>query len=267
MAWQVVQAVLRARITPAGRKLVALGLAEHARKDGTGSFPGMDRLKVYSGITEGRVLEHIRNLMNDGIVERARRGHEGQRAEYRLNLPRLAELEDPRLPPPEDAGDSTLSDKRMPETAPSPSKRVPLAAAEGATGGTPSIINRQEQTLAAKRKALFAALVEVERLNPQEITAGKRGALNRAVKDLLAVDADPGGVPARAERYRREHPDWTLTANALAKHWPELGSEKEIPAPWTPCQGMDCDQRATEGLYCADCDARRPKRRAAGGEP
>jgi hypothetical protein len=266
MAWQVVQAVLRARITPPARKLVAVALAEHANKDGTRARPGMKLLRIYTGLSERRVLAHIGGLIDEKIVTRVLRGHEDQRAEFRFHLDRLAELEGDAGDTLQGDGDDTHSTR---EGDAGDSERVTDTTAEGDAGDTPSVMNRQGTTLAAEKRAaregIFAALVEAEGANLEEITESHRGALNKVVKQLLAVGATPDDVDERAERYREAFPRIRVTATGLAKHWASLGPEEDEPSSWIPCQGMDCDQPATIGLYCDHHEQLR--RRAAGGQP
>lgn len=70
-----------------------------------------------------------------------------------------------------------------------------------------------------RQDLLFDALCEVCGLNPKELTASARGALNKACKDLREVDASPAGVRMRAANFRSRWPDITLTPSALAKQW------------------------------------------------
>jgi hypothetical protein len=76
---------------------------------------------------------------------------------------------------------------------------------------------------------LFEALVGACRIEPRELTVSLRGAVNRALKDLRAVEATPGQVTIRARRFYERYPTMTLTPSALAKHWGLLGAAAAQP--------------------------------------
>lgn len=68
---------------------------------------------------------------------------------------------------------------------------------------------------------LFDAVTAALGIDPAELTRSARGALNKAVKELRDVGADPLEVPARVAMLRAL---WRVpaTATSLAKHWAEL---------------------------------------------
>jgi hypothetical protein len=74
----------------------------------------------------------------------------------------------------------------------------------------------------ARRDLLFDAVTAELGIDAAQLTRSGRGALNRALKELRAVGADPAEVPARAATYRTVFDGAALTANALAKHWAGL---------------------------------------------
>jgi hypothetical protein len=76
-----------------------------------------------------------------------------------------------------------------------------------------------------RRDPLFDAVTDALRIEPTALTKSGRGALNRALAELRAVNADPAEVPIRAEMYRARFNGVALTATALAKHWAELGPD------------------------------------------
>jgi hypothetical protein len=82
---------------------------------------------------------------------------------------------------------------------------------------------------ARKRDELFDALVAAWGVDPAELTDSARGALNRALKELRAVEATPAEVTVRVERYRRRHPKWEFTPTALAKFWASLSADSDNP--------------------------------------
>lgn len=94
--------------------------------------------------------------------------------------------------------------------------------------------NESEKTLAPRRERdlLFEAVAEVCGLDWQNgLTTPARGALNAAVAHLRAIHASPADVRHRARNYAAIFPGATLTANALAKHWPQLGRARTPDRP------------------------------------
>lgn len=231
MSWQAVRAVLRARIRPAARKLVAVVMAEAADRDGRRIFPGEERLAARTSMSARHVRRHIAALVADRILVRVRRGRDGQRAEFRLNLERLAEL-DPK------------------------SRRTRASASDGreaATGGQTrrtraSALSSFTHPKNIAAKELFAALVAAEGAREDEITKTHRGALNRAVSQLVAVGATADEVSRRAEAYRREFPRIGLTASGLVKHWARLVPVEASPPP--PVCQVCGGPTGGDALYC-----------------
>jgi hypothetical protein len=87
------------------------------------------------------------------------------------------------------------------------------------------------------RDELFEALAKIENADLTALTRSARGKLNDATKQLRDIGATPKEVANKAAMYRRVHPTWDLTAQALVKHWPSLnGSAFTGP---TPDAGLD----------------------------
>ena len=103
MSVRVISAVLDARIRPAARKLVAVVLASAARDDGTGIYPGEDRLVRGTSLSSSSVRRHVHDLRErDRVIVEVRRARFGVAHEHRFDLDRLRELEalrDERLEP------------------------------------------------------------------------------------------------------------------------------------------------------------------------
>lgn len=70
---------------------------------------------------------------------------------------------------------------------------------------------------------LFEAVAQVCGLNWRNgITDSERGRLNKAVKELRDVGANPDVVKAKAHAYRHKWPEAELTPTALASNWGQL---------------------------------------------
>lgn len=51
-------------------KLVLIGLANHARPDGTASFPSISTLERYTRLSDRAVQKHLRLLEENGLIRR-----------------------------------------------------------------------------------------------------------------------------------------------------------------------------------------------------
>ena len=90
-----------------------------------------------------------------------------------------------------------------------------------------------------ERNPLLDALIVAEGGNPLETT---RGAWSKAAKALAEIgkacpDVTAEEIDARAARYRRKNPKWTLTSMALANHWGELGDTADASSGMNPVFG------------------------------
>jgi hypothetical protein len=93
MSVRVFAAVFSAPIRPAARKLVALALANAARDDGTGVFPGETRLVRETGLAASSVRRHLHELREtDRIIVEVRKARTGVAHEHRFDLIRLARI-------------------------------------------------------------------------------------------------------------------------------------------------------------------------------
>lgn len=103
MSIEVAGLALRAR-TGLGTqaKLVLIGLADHARADGTEARPGVKTLAQYAECSERTVQRHLTALVREGIISVDRKGGGRRATAYRIHLRELAALR----PAPEPSGDS-----------------------------------------------------------------------------------------------------------------------------------------------------------------
>ena len=80
----------------------------------------------------------------------------------------------------------------------------------------------RSQRIVRKPDPLFESVLEVCYLDATRLTPSARGSINRAVKELRGVGADPEMVLKAADEYRQRYATLTLTPPALAKHFPSL---------------------------------------------
>lgn len=112
---------------------------------------------------------------------------------------------------------------------------------------------------------LWETLVEVCGLDTSQLTEDARGSLNRSIKQLRDVGADPLEIRRRATRYRSGAgpvpAGAKLTHRALVNHWPELGTP-DVPAAEAteasrlagcPPHLRDDAPDPDRGEYCARC--------------
>lgn len=69
---------------------------------------------------------------------------------------------------------------------------------------------------------LFDAVCTVCGHDPKRLTSAERGRINRALKDLRAVNATPDQIRLAGARWRQIYPNATLTPTAIASHWSRL---------------------------------------------
>lgn len=93
---------------------------------------------------------------------------------------------------------------------------------------------------AARKDDLWDALVAELGIDQAQITNPMRGVLNRALKDLRAVNATPDQIAPKCAAYRRQMPHAQLTAPALVKHWASLGTtQDDSPNPPVDSAAID----------------------------
>jgi hypothetical protein len=90
----------------------------------------------------------------------------------------------------------------------------------------PEVVNGKPR----RRDDLWDAVMDACGVETTSITSTARGAYQRAVKDLRAVEANPAQVRDRAAVYRLRYREASLTPQALAKHWPSLDPSHLPPA-------------------------------------
>ena len=101
------------------------------------------------------------------------------------------------------------------------------AAEEDLSKGEPSKAEERQPEDKGTQEAvagLRGAVLKACGMDPSSVTRSAMGSLNKAIFDLSAVGATPEQVQNGAATFRTRWPNATLTAAALAKHWPTLTS-------------------------------------------
>jgi DNA-binding Lrp family transcriptional regulator len=79
-----------------------------------------------------------------------------------------------------------------------------------------------------ERDLLFEAMVDATGQDAKRLTASERGRINKALKDLRAVDATPDQIRKAATRWATTYPGARITATAIAANWTTICPPAEI---------------------------------------
>lgn len=174
MSIQAVAAVLTINYGDPTRKLIAIGLANHADEDGAVAYPAVKKLAAYASCSERTVQRHLAVMLEEGMIRKGDQSHtagldprrrpivydvalsEAQRSEWKRNLgcqnvtpPPDGQSwgdtgDDPGVTDPASWGDTAVSPKpsiNHPSDHPSSSLRSDsprLALVQNAPGGPES---------------------------------------------------------------------------------------------------------------------------------
>lgn len=89
-------------ITPAGRKLVALNLADRCNDEGGRLFVSMARIAVDCDMSRSQAQRYVRSLIDDGllsVVANGAGGAPGSVPHYQIHIDRLAPSRTAKAPP------------------------------------------------------------------------------------------------------------------------------------------------------------------------
>ena len=112
---------------------------------------------------------------------------------------------------------------------------------------------------ARKSDPIFDALTQACGIDPSELSKASRGPVNVALKSIResSPDVTPAEIHRRAEHYRLRFEHAELTATALAKHWPSLGTGPIRPVPRSAsAQSIDRVMAEAESVQPRTIDAR-----------
>lgn len=87
---------------------------------------------------------------------------------------------------------------------------------------------------ARERDPIFDALLDAWNVSSRELTDTERGRVNRAVKLLRDIDADPAEIPARKAMFQLQWPDITATMLAVVGRWAECRPDPARLQPRAP---------------------------------
>jgi hypothetical protein len=219
---------------PPNLRLVLLAYADAAEHDGSQSYPGWERLVEMTGYSRSTIEAITKTLRSIGVLVQVRKGHVGQRAEFRIDLGKLAALAAPEVSQSETLSDSGVSEPETHEVSQSETQPKPESVrSDGVKVSDPSDTSRPDPSSKSDllptvvdhavkaRDDIWDALIGTGFETPtNDNTRGRR---NKAVKLLRQSGATPDQIRARTQAWPFHFPDATLTDIALANHWDELG--------------------------------------------
>jgi len=212
-------------------KLILIGLANHADREGRNAWPSVETLAEYAGCSVRTVHRHLRVLAEDGWTALG-------------NQELVAHISPGRRPLVRDVV-MGRGDNMTPRKTRRGDTRVTPGVTVGDTPGVTELChtNRQgtvkepsgkSRTSSSPRKADPIWDVLTAEVGPVEGRAesSRRG---KMVKELKELGASPQEITVRCARYRSKWPNVTLTDTALVAHWSKFG------APLTEIFGPDGD--------------------------
>ncbi len=225
---------------PKNRKMCLLAYADHADDDGNSIYPGEDRMAEKTSDSPGNVRRVTSLLIDDGLLIQTKRGHRGQRAEFRIDLEvlaaqiarhsekvkgahdgqeRRAESADRRAPTSGKARTTATPNHQEPSE---PSENHQLAEAAPFIFAGVSLYASK----GAYHTAMKDALVDAMGWEVDEIPKAQWGRIEAAAKMLTDIKADPADVRFRAQVYP-VNIGGTMTPNAIATNWADLKTPRE----------------------------------------
>ena len=242
-------------------RCVLLAIADHASSDGTNAWPSHATLARYANTSVASVKRSIAWLKEheEVGVEVAMGGTTDTRWDRRPNRYTVlmhggADLT-PRGPitvPEFSTGGSDVNPGSSDDGGSSVIERGVTGEPRG--GSTLSYdppLNHPDPSFASTdveavdNASLGKAILKACELDPTALTSSALGVVAKAVRELQAVGADPAAVPAAATAYRRRYPHATLTATALAKHWPSLVPATTVPRAVSRAERLGISLRLT----------------------
>ncbi len=225
---------------PKNQKMCLLAYADHANDDGTSVYPGEAKMKDKTSDSAGNVRRVTKLLIEDGLLIQTKRGHRGQRAEYRINIETLAahlarHSEELKGAQEEKERRAESADRRALRSRKARAAATPNHQDPSQPSGNHQIalidLPHGYLTTGKYRTAMKDALVEAMEWEPKEVTKRQWDKVEVAAKELCDIEADPSDVWFRTQVYRVNFAGATMTPLAIATNWADLKTPREpIPA-------------------------------------
>ena len=215
--------ILDTNVTNAAFRVYAL-LMKLANSEGR-AWPGHQYIADVLPLSKPTVKRALANLETIGwiAVDRTQQAHQ-----YYVH----GELQTLPFPVGKETLPVTELDRSGKETSPEPvteldpienQDRQPVTDNQLARSATGTIKEQHDQ--------MVWALVDAMGWDRDEVPAAQWGRIHKAAEMLTAIGADPGEVAFRAQVYQVNFAGATMTPNAIAVNWADLGTPREpIPA-------------------------------------
>lgn len=223
--------------TTGATRLVMIGIANHVDARGEGwayvaevlRTANVSEKSYYRSVAEAKAMDELE-------VDTRAGGSLKMRGDRRPNMfrfpPLAATYEDSQERPPQDdhpvderpPQDDSHGVDRMTTTDSGTVNDPSLFGAEQAR--TPTEPDSPKPRKPREPDPIWDAVLDACALTGVPPTKTERGAWNKAVAELRAVDATPDEVKTRAEAHRHKWPRVTLTPTSLARHWGEVAADQ-----------------------------------------
>jgi hypothetical protein len=198
-------------------RLVLLAYADAAEHDGTKSFPGEERLMKMTGYSTATVRRITAELLELKVLVQVRKGHRGQRAEYRVPPPKASH------PDTHSEGESLSSEHGKPITGdtppvldPSEEKTLPTVVSSEMV-----LFDDGGSDVERHRDLYYEAACAALDLPHDNSDSGVLGVIGKKARD---GDHQPDEILRRAALHLATF-DFPLTPGSLVKRWDQLGSK------------------------------------------
>ena len=206
---------------PPHLKLVLLAYADHANDDGSSIYPGEEWMAAKTSYTKGTIRRNTKALLDDGYLEQIKRGYRGQRAEYRVNVPKVKA-----------SHIDTLSNASHLTTESLSSEAESLSSDDGmpSAHATPNVREPSEPSgnhHLATRNVAWDFYTHPDGFNLPAKTKAQQQRVGRLARELNAkIEHEEGMTDTlfdRASAWPAHFPDATMTPEAFEKHFTQLG--------------------------------------------
>lgn len=197
MSVHVLSWVLKHSEETLGRRLVLIVLADHAKEDGSGSWPSVETIAREARLSERQVQYALRGLESSLSITCTGQTKKGTRV-YAVNM------KGADIAPLAAKGGAIYDTEGVHSIAPEPSLEPSKTSMREING----------------RNAVWDALVEVFGEPSTDTARSLRG---KVCSSLTRAGATSDEVVARAKSWPRHFENATLTELALEKHWDALG--------------------------------------------
>lgn len=261
------------------RKLVLLGIANHAAPDGTDAWPSIDTLARYAGVNRRNARKALGWLAEEGliVVEEGRGGTHDTPDRYRPNRYRITLNPGGSLPTSLDrpggsettsrgvAGDRSGGSQETPEPSIEPSRTVPLASVDAVAGPVEAVDVVEYDPSGAALAATFvdparelcetfAALLRARGVRVPATRPGSQAWVDPMEKLLRLDGRDPDEVERTlrwldngADRISHFWRSNVLSPDALRRQWDRMAEQYRRESGPRPSRGAAIASRAGSG--------------------